>query len=133
MFNKIFILVLFILAGNLAAQSVDFVQPKDKESVMTTFKVIFSLEGMEIRPEGDLTSGTGHHHLLINTDYIPEKITIPNDENHIHFGKGQIETEIHLKPGRYKLTLQFGDGLHRSYGKKMSKSINIVVIDAILR
>jgi len=32
-----------------------------------------------------------------------------------------------LPPGDYKLTLQFADGLHRSYGKDLSSTINIKV------
>ena len=32
-----------------------------------------------------------------------------------------------LQPGRYRLTMQFADGAHRSYGEGMRKSINITV------
>ena len=31
-------------------------------------------------------------------------------------------------PGKYRLTLQFGDGLHRSYGEKYRKTIEVTVI-----
>jgi len=30
-------------------------------------------------------------------------------------------------PGKHRLTLQFADGLHRSYGSKMATSVNITV------
>jgi hypothetical protein len=49
------------------------------------------------------------------------------DATHIHFGKGQEETELELEPGEYTLTLQFADGFHRSYGEKMSTTIKITV------
>ena len=41
--------------------------------------------------------------------------------------KGQTEAVLDLPPGDYKLTLQFADGLHRSYGKDLSATINIKV------
>ena len=49
------------------------------------------------------------------------------DQNHLHFGKGQSEAELNLSPGMYNLTLQFADGYHRSYGKALSKTIQIEV------
>ena len=49
------------------------------------------------------------------------------DDQHRHFGKGQTETEITLPPGRYRLTMQFADGAHRSYGEKMRKTIEVTV------
>jgi hypothetical protein len=37
---------------------------------------------------------------------------IPNDFNHLHFGAGQTETEITLKPGQHTLQLLMGDKDH---------------------
>jgi hypothetical protein len=65
--------------------------------------------------------------LLINQTFIEKGNTIPADQNHLHFGKGQTETELNLSPGIYNLTLQFADGYHRSYGKALSKTIQIEV------
>ena len=76
---------------------------------------------------GNMTQGTGHHHLLIDARDIETGVVIPNDNQHKHFGKGQTESLVFLQPGRYRLTLQFGDGAHRSYGEIMRKSINITV------
>jgi hypothetical protein len=53
---------------------------------------------------------------------------IPTDDTHRHFGKGDTEAVLDLPPGNYKLTLQFADGLHRSYGKDLSATINIKVV-----
>jgi hypothetical protein len=38
-----------------------------------------------------------------------------------------IPTEIKLLPGTYKLTLQFTDRDHKSYGPPMAKSITVTV------
>ena len=119
--------LVFLWAGALQAQSVDFIEPKDGDTVPTTFTVKFKVEGMRVAPAGNMTQGTGHHHLLIDARDIETGVVIPNDNQHKHFGKGQTESLVFLQPGRYRLTLQFGDGAHRSYGEIMRKSINITV------
>ncbi len=126
---KSLILPIFILlyANSSSAQSVDFVQPKDGSTVTNPFKVVFAVSDMKIAPAGDMTANTGHHHLFINAENIPEGVTIPMDETHKHFGKGQTETELTLPPGKYMLTMQFANGAHQSYGPKLMKSIHITV------
>lgn len=116
-----------LLASAVQAQSVDFIEPKEGDTVPTTFTVKFGVTGMRIAPAGDMTEGTGHHHLLIDARDIDAGVVIPNDNQHKHFGKGQTESQVFLQPGRYRLTLQFADGAHRSYGERMRKSINITV------
>jgi len=85
------------------------------------------VEGMQIKVAGEVVKGTGHHHVLINKDFMPPGQVIPTDNTHKHFGKGQTEAVLDLPVGDYKLTLQFADGLHRSYGEKLSATINIKV------
>jgi hypothetical protein len=119
--------VTMCFAGAAFAQSVDFVEPKNGATVGTTFKVKFAVDGMSVAPAGEVTPGTGHHHLLIDTADIEENVAIPMDDKHRHFGKGQTETEITLAPGKHKLTMQFADGAHRSYGAKFRKTIEIEV------
>ena len=51
-------------------------------------------EGMELRPAGDNTPNTGHHHLLIDGRPIPKGDVIPASERSLHFGKAQTETDI---------------------------------------
>jgi hypothetical protein len=115
------------LATSAYAQSVSFVEPKDGATVSSPFKVQFGVSGMEVKPAGEMKANTGHHHLFINHGSIKAGEVIPADESHLHFGKGQTETELKLAPGSYQLTLQFADGLHRSYGEQFSKSINVTV------
>ena len=91
------------------------------------FTVEMGVEGMGIEPAGALKDGTGHHHLIINKGFSPKGEVVPADEQHIHFGKGQTETELDLAPGTYTLTLQFANGLHQSYGRDMSASVEVTV------
>lgn len=121
------IALLLCCSGMAFAQSVDFVEPKNGSTVTSPFKVKFAVDGMTVAPAGELNPGTGHHHLLIDTADIEENVAIPMDEKHRHFGKGQTETEITLPPGKHKLTMQFADGAHRSYGAKFRKTIEVEV------
>jgi hypothetical protein len=108
-------------------QSVDFAEPKNGEVLSSPFKVRFVVNGMQVAPAGDLSANTGHHHLLINAESIELGKVVPADERHIHFGKGQTETTVNLPHGQYKLTLQFANGVHESYGESMSKTIAVTV------
>jgi len=105
-----------------------FLEPKDGAEIKGPVKVVMVVEGMEVKPAGEVVEGTGHHHILINSDFIPPGQVIPTDDTHRHFGKGDTEAVLDLPPGDYKLTLQFADGLHRSYGKELSATINIKVV-----
>jgi len=120
-------LAMALAAGGAAAQSVDFTEPKDGAVVSSPFKVKFAVTGMEVKPAGTMDSNTGHHHLLINGDSMKVGESIPFDETHLHFGKGQTETEVKLPPGTYKLTMQFANGAHQSYGPGLSKTITVTV------
>jgi hypothetical protein len=127
---KFFSIVLFLTIGlharaeNLA---VDFAEPIDGEVVSSPFKVKFLVTGMRVAPAGDMSENTGHHHLIINGNTIASGQVVPADEQHIHFGKGQTETTLNLPSGDYQLTLQFANGLHQSYGERMSKTISVTV------
>lgn len=115
--------------GVVRIAKVFFIEPKDGAVTSSKIKVKMGVEGIKIRPAGEAPEEmtSGHHHLLIDSESTPAGQAIGSDEKHLHFGKGQTETEINLKPGKHTLTLQFADGAHRSFGKKMSQTIHITV------
>lgn len=121
-------LVAFTLSSAAHAEGVDFIQPKDGDTVTSTFTAKFSVEGKKLAKSGDETPGTGHHHLFVNAADVPERYTIPRNDQYKHFDRGQSESLVFLPPGKYTLTLQFGDGAHRSYGETYRKKIEITVI-----
>lgn len=121
------VLALTASAVFAAAPSVSFTAPMDGAVVTSPFDVKFAVSGMEVRPAGDLTPDTGHHHLLINNGPIARDVVIPMDDSHLHYGKGQTNATITLPPGKYALTMQFANGTHQSYGPAMSKTIHITV------
>lgn len=124
------LIILFTISMNPAfaeTQGVEFVNLREGDVVSSPFKVKFAVTGMSLAPAGDSTVNTGHHHLIINSEGIATGELVPADERHLHFGKGQTETEVTLPPGNYKLTMQFANGLHQSYGEGMRKTIQITV------
>ncbi|MGZ5278705.1 MAG: DUF4399 domain-containing protein [Pseudobdellovibrionaceae bacterium] len=116
-------------SGAIQKAKVYFVEPKDGATVAKTFKIKMGVEGMKIRPAGEAPDEmiSGHHHVIINKGAISAGQPIATDDKHLHFGKGQTETEVTLPPGKHTLTLQFADGAHRSFGPKMSQTITVIV------
>jgi hypothetical protein len=111
-----------------ANAKVFFKNLKDGQTVTSPVKIEFGVEGIALEPKGEVKDSSGHHHLLIDSgDSIPAGVIIPDDSLHIHFGKAQTGTELKLAPGKHRLALQYGDGIHRSYGSKLSKAITVTV------
>lgn len=89
-----------------------FASPTNGACIPPKFLVRFGLSGMGVAPAGFKKANTGHHHLIIDSKLPAFDKPIPNDENHLHFGTGQTEAEVTLKPGHHKLQLLFGDARH---------------------
>jgi hypothetical protein len=92
------------------------VSPKDGATVGPDVKVTFGVEGIALKPAGDPTPESGHHHLLIDQKELPPLgAPIPNDATHKHYGKAQVEDTIHLEPGVHTLQLDYGDAAHMQF------------------
>ena len=76
------------------------------------FIVKFGLKDFGVAPAGMALDGTGHHHLIIDFKLPAFDLPIPADKNHVHFGKGQTETQVVLTPGVHTLQLLLGDYRH---------------------
>jgi hypothetical protein len=104
---------------------------KDGAELKSPVVFKFGVRGMEVQSiDSGINHNKGHHHLLIDTmSFIPAGQPIPVVDNRIiHFGKAQSESKpIVLAPGKHRIAIQFADGVHRSYGEKMSKVITITV------
>jgi hypothetical protein len=112
-----------------ANAAVYFLSPKDGETVTSPFTVRFGLKGMGIAPAGVDQPNTGHHHLLVDLDKLPNlDAALPVTDNIKHFGGGQTETELTLPPGKHTLQLVVGDYLHIPHEKPIvSAKITITV------
>jgi hypothetical protein len=104
------------------------IAPKDGETVSSPVAVKFGLKGMGVAPAGIAFENAGHHHLIVDAELPPADAPIPADANHVHFGKGQTEASIELKPGKHTLQLLLGDQLHVPHDPVVaSKKITITV------
>ena len=113
--------------------SVSFSNVKDGDTVPSKFTYKFDVTGYELSPAKDgLKEGTGHHHMIIDGPmaFVTPGEVIPMDDTHKHYGKAQSEGELELTPGKHKITLQFANALHESYGKEFAKTITVNVKDA---
>lgn len=111
-------------AGGETASNPDakvyFVNLEDGATVTSPVTVVFGLSGMGVAPAGTDKANTGHHHLLIDRPPLGEgeegayelSYGLPADENHLHFGGGQTETQLELSPGAHTLQLVLGDMGH---------------------
>ncbi|MCI2809928.1 DUF4399 domain-containing protein [Eoetvoesia caeni] len=103
------------------------IAPTDGATVSSPFAVKFGVEGKTVAPAGDQTPNSGHNHLIIDGGSVPAGQVIPADSTHLHFGKGQTETELTLPKGKHTLTTQFADYSHKSFGPEWSQTITITV------
>ena len=111
-----------------AGAKVYFKNLKNGQTVKSPFKVEMGVKNIKVDSAGMIVAGEGHHHLLIDAgDSVATGQVIPKDAEHIHYGKGQTSATISLPPGKHRLTLQLADGIHRSYGSKLSASIEVTV------
>lgn len=106
-----------------------FISPQDGQRVRSPITVRFGLQGMGVAPAGTTITGTGHHHLLLDTPLPPLDAPIPKDDHHRHFGGGQTEAVLTLKPGQHTLQLLLGDGGHMPHKPAVaSRRITIFVV-----
>ena len=81
-------------------------------TVTSPVTVRFGLKGMGIAPAGIAFDNSGHHHLIVDADAAALDAPDPGRCAALHFGKGQTETTVELKPGKHTLQLVLGDQLH---------------------
>lgn len=106
------------------------IAPQSGATVHGPVTVRFGLKGMGVAPAGVKFDNTGHHHLLVDTDFASIKLDapMPATDKILHFGKGQTETILTLPPGKHTLELIFADYLHKSFDPAVhSKKITITV------
>lgn len=95
-----------------AGVAVYFVNLKDGDVVTTPLLVQFGLRGMGVAPAGVEKENTGHHHLLIDVAELDVNNALPMSDTIRHFGGGQTEVRVDLKPGTHTLQLLLADHNH---------------------
>jgi hypothetical protein len=104
------------------------IEPANGAEVSSPVRVVFGLTAMGVAPAGVNQAGTGHHHLLIDGPEIDFTKPLPASEQVVHFGGGQTETSVELKPGTHTLQLLLGDWKHQPHNPPVqSEKITITV------
>lgn len=102
-----------VIASEATSANVYIISPLNGEEVNSPVRVRFGLSGMGVAPAGVDKPNTGHHHLLIDVDNLPDlTMPVPASANHVHFGGGQTEVVLDLEPGEHSLQLLMGDKYH---------------------
>jgi hypothetical protein len=96
--------------------SAHFTNLKDGDVVTSPFVAKFGLSMRGLVPAGKSVGRAGHHHLLVNQPLPMDfRKPLPFTDRYIHFGKGQMEAVLDLRPGRYNLALLLADQGHIPY------------------
>ncbi|MFT5140910.1 MAG: hypothetical protein ACI9H8_002562 [Lysobacterales bacterium] len=127
--NRLLILVTVLFACPALAAELYFIGPSDGQQTGSTVTVQFGLKGMGVTPAGHEAENTGHHHLLIDMDELPDlNYPLPKNDHLMHFGGGQTEVTLELEPGSHTLQLVLGNHLHTPHSPPvMSEKITIHV------
>ncbi|MDV7142047.1 DUF4399 domain-containing protein [Tropicimonas sp. TH_r6] len=97
-----------------------FANIEDGATLSSPVEIQFGLDGMKVAPAGTEMESSGHHHILVDRPPLGEGedgadellYSLPADENHVHFGKGQTAVVLDLSPGEHTLQLVLGDHNH---------------------
>jgi LysM repeat protein len=95
-----------------ALPSVRFVAPEDGAVTPPRFDVEMAAEGIVVEPAGEIHEGAGHFHIMVDSDFVAPGELVPFDDQHLHYGQGQLTTTLELAPGVHTLRLQLANGAH---------------------
>ena len=96
-----------------AGATVGFGNLADGDVIPPGFVVRFTISGMGVAPAGVDIENTGHFHLLIDLEALPDLSgPLPATSQILHFGKGQSETALDLPEGPHTLQVLLADHRH---------------------
>lgn len=98
-----------------AMAAVSILEPADGAEVAgPAVTVRLEASGVDIVPAGDMTPGTGHHHLYLDEDLGPAGTLVPTIPGRVvHLGTGESEYVFEtVAPGQHRLIAVVADGAH---------------------
>lgn len=99
----------------MGSASVTILEPANGTTVMGPNVVVrLSTSGVSIVPAGDMTPGTGHHHLYLDADVESMTAPVPTVPGSIiHMGNAASEYTFEgVAPGQHRLIAVVADGAH---------------------
>lgn len=118
-----------LISSAPADARVFIIEPVDGATVSSPVLVKFGIENMTVEKAGNNVENSGHHHLLIDLEELPDLTApLPATEQLIHFGGAQTETSVELEAGEHTLQLLLGNYLHIPHDQPvMSDKITVTV------
>lgn len=113
-----------------ASPSVTILEPADGDTLSgDSVHVLLEASGVRIVPAGDMTPGTGHHHLYLDEDLGQPGEVVPTVPGHIvHLGTGVSEyTFTDVPPGEHRLIAVVADGAHVPLQPWVTDTVHFVV------
>ena len=105
-----------------------FTSPADGAEVASPVHVTLGAENFTIEPAGEVKTGAGHLHIMVDTACVAAGEIVPKDATHLHYGQGQLEADLELAPGPHTLCLQAADGAHTALaGDGLTQTIAVIV------
>jgi hypothetical protein len=95
--------------------TVTILEPAEGATITgSTVNVRLAATGIPIVPAGDLTPGTGHHHLYLDADVTATGVPVPTVPGSIvHMGNAASEFRFDsVAPGTHRLIAVVADGVH---------------------
>jgi hypothetical protein len=94
--------------------SVSIIEPADGAEIMGRTVTVRLESTVPILPAGDLTPGTGHHHLFLDADVSAAGVPVPTVPGSIvHMGNAASEFRFDsVAPGTHRLIAVVADGVH---------------------
>jgi hypothetical protein len=112
-------------SASTSGPRISFTAPTNGATAKSPVAVTMTASNFTIEPAGDVHTGAGHFHVMVDVGCVAAGTPIPKDDSHVHLGKAQLSTELVLSPGPHKLCLQLGDGAHTALG--ITDEISITV------
>ena len=116
----------------MGAPTVRFANLSEGDEVTSPVQLTFESENFNIEAvgEGEIHEGHGHYHIAINGHCLPAGEIIPQAAPWVHFGDGSSTIEVQLELGPAHLSLQIGDGEHRTLDEEgLCAMINLTVVE----
>ena len=88
--------------------------------------ITLDVRNLVIRPAGTDEPNSGHHHLFINRDIVPEGEVILSGPGIVHLGAGQSEHVLDT-PGTYRVIAVLGDHEHARIPGAKTDTVQFVV------
>jgi len=112
------------------ARSVTILEPAEGATITgSSVTVRLAATGVPIVPAGDLTPGTGHHHLYLDADVTPPTDPVPTVPGSIvHMGNAASEFRFDsVQPGNHRLIAVVADGVHVPLQPWVVDTVNFTV------